>query len=81
MPIVLRYKGYSFFFFSNEGNPIEPLHIHVRKGDAIAKFWIKPAVGVAHSHGLNSNELTELLGIVEENKKLIERSWHEYFGD
>ncbi|MCP4109321.1 MAG: DUF4160 domain-containing protein [Desulfobacteraceae bacterium] len=32
--------GYRFFFYSNEGNPLEPLHIHVRKGEAVAKFWI-----------------------------------------
>ena len=38
MPIVFRYKGYRFFFFSNEGDPREPMHIHVRKGEASAKF-------------------------------------------
>jgi hypothetical protein len=45
MPVVLRYKGYTFFFFSNEGVPREPLHIHVRDGratankDLFAKAW------------------------------------------
>ena len=38
MPVVFRYKGYRFFFYSNEGNPREPLHIHVRKGEAVAKL-------------------------------------------
>ena len=38
MPVVLRYKGYRFFFFSKEGNPLEPLHIHVRNRDATAEF-------------------------------------------
>ncbi len=47
MPVVFRYKGYRFFFYSNEGNPREPLHIHVRKGDAIAKLWLEPFPEVA----------------------------------
>ena len=32
MPIVFRYHGYKFFFYSNEGDPREPVHIHVRQG-------------------------------------------------
>lgn len=29
MPTVLRWKGYRFYFFSNEGS--EPPHIHIDK--------------------------------------------------
>lgn len=79
MPVILRYKGYKFFFFSNEGNPREPVHVHLRKGDAIAKIWIEPEISVAQSHGLSAKELSELLGIVKKNVKLILRSWHEHF--
>jgi hypothetical protein len=28
MPVVFRYRGFRFFFYSNEGNPREPVHIH-----------------------------------------------------
>jgi len=38
MPVVLRYQGYKFFFYSNEGNPLEPAHIHVRLAGKEAKF-------------------------------------------
>lgn len=34
MPVILRIKDYRFFFYSNEGNPREPAHIHVRRGGA-----------------------------------------------
>lgn len=40
MPKVLEINGYKYFFFSNEGNPQEPCHIHVRKAGNLAKFWI-----------------------------------------
>ncbi len=35
MPVVFRYKGYRFFFFSNEGDPLEPMHVHVRRGEVL----------------------------------------------
>ena len=80
MPVVLRYKSYKFFFFSNEGNPRESPHIHVRSGSATAKFWLSPEVRLASSYDLSSSELTELAIITSENRELFERTWHEYFG-
>ncbi|HEO65593.1 MAG TPA: DUF4160 domain-containing protein [Spirochaetes bacterium] len=81
MPIVLRYKGYRFFFFSNEGKPLKPLHIHVRKDEKVAKFWIEPEIALAETYAFSSSELNGLAKIIETNKTLIERSWNEYFGE
>jgi hypothetical protein len=81
MPVVFIYKGYRFFFFSNEGTPREPLHIHVRKGSAVAKFWLDPKPAVAESYGLSPAELRELSDVVAENKDRIERYWNEFFCD
>lgn len=80
MPVILRYKGYTFFFFSNEGDPREPLHVHVRKAGATEKFWVAPQVSVVESYGLNGQELNELVKVVADNRQLIERAWHEFFG-
>ena len=33
MPVVFRHRGFTFFFYSNEGTPREPIHIHVEKND------------------------------------------------
>ena len=79
MPVVFRHKGYRSFFYSNEGDPREPLHIHVRKGEAVAKFWLVPRVCLAESYAMPSAELRELMGVIEANKDLIERYWHEHF--
>jgi len=80
LPVVFRYKGYRFFFFSNECDPLEPLHVHVRKGERVAKFWVEPEVSLAESHGFRSGELKELAGVVLKSKALIRRRWNEYFG-
>lgn len=31
MPIVIRLKGYKIYFWVNEGQPIEPIHVHISK--------------------------------------------------
>lgn len=79
MPVILRYKGYKFFFFSNEGDPFEPPHVHTRKGSDVAKFWLNPNVSLANAYGFSSKELSELSNVIEKNKEHIERSWNEHF--
>lgn len=39
MPVVFRWNGYRFHFFANEGDPREPVHIHISRAGATAKFW------------------------------------------
>ena len=79
MPVVFRYKGFRFFFYSNEGSPREPPHVHARGDGGEAKFWLRPAMRVALSDGLDARTLRELTGVVEQNVELIERTWDEYF--
>ena len=79
MPVVLRYKGYRFFFYSNEGDPREAVHVHVRSAEGEAKFWLQPSVQLADSVGYDARTLRELLGVVAANRDTIERAWHEHF--
>jgi hypothetical protein len=79
MPVVLRYKGFRFFFYSNEGSPREPVHVHVMGAGGEAKFWILPNVALAESNGFDARTLKELLDVVTNNSELIERTWNEYF--
>jgi len=60
MPVVFRRNGFRFFFYSNEGDPREPVHIHVRKGEDEAKFWIGP-VSLASSEGFDARTLREAI--------------------
>ena len=79
MPVVFRYRGFRFFFYSNEGSPREPVHIHVRGADGEAKFWLHPQASLADSEGFDAATLRELLRVVATNADLIENSWHEHF--
>lgn len=79
MPVILRFKGYRFFFYSNEGSPLESAHIHVRNADAEAKFWLLPDVSLARNDGFNARDLKELVNVVEQNSTMFVEAWNEYF--
>ena len=80
MPVILRFKGYIFFFYSNEGNPLEPAHIHIRNAESEAKFWLKPEIFLARNDGFNSKELREIFSIIESNQTQFKETWYDYFG-
>jgi hypothetical protein len=81
MPVVFRDGGLRYYFFSNEGAPREPPHIHVHGGGRDAKIWLEPEPALAESYGFNSGELARILKVVAENRSRILRAWHEHFGD
>ena len=43
MPQVFRAGEYWVYFWTNEGKPLEPVHVHIAKGAPVAdatKIWI-----------------------------------------
>lgn len=79
MPVVFENNGYRFFFFSNECEPLEPLHIHVRRREATAKFWILPQVCLVESYAMSPADIRKIEKIINNNKNIIKRKWNEYF--
>ena len=80
MPVIFRDGGLRFFFYSNEGDPREPVHIHVMRDRDEAKFWLYPAPSVAYNRGFNARALANLLRTVEDRRDEIEKAWHDHFG-
>ena len=76
MPTVARIGPYRFFFFSNEG--LEPPHIHVQRGEALAKFWLLPGE-LSSSVRFSAHELRRLQGMVEERRDEFEAAWNDFF--
>ena len=81
MPTVFRDDGFRFFFYSNEGDPREPVHIHVMKDGREAKFWVEPQVQLDRSHGFDARTLRKLSAVVEEHQRQITEAWHEHFSN
>jgi hypothetical protein len=79
VPVVFRWNGYRFHFFSNEGEPREPAHIHVTRVPPTAKFWLRPEVCLAYNRGFARRLLSELIAVIEERRDEIERAWNDHF--
>jgi hypothetical protein len=74
MPVVLRIRGYRFWFY--EANLDEPPHVHVGKQSSEAKYWLNPIV-LSKSRGFREHELTEIQKIVEEHRDEIFEAWRK----
>ncbi len=57
MPTVLRIGPYRFLFYASDGD--EPIHVHVKCEDNMAKFWIYP-VRLSVSIGFSPHELRDV---------------------
>ena len=89
MPKALRdFLGMSFFFWSNEqsGNALEPIHIHVCKGNPsqnATKFWLLQSGAVELCHNgsqLSENELARATEYIKSNYNAIVAAWYQHFG-
>jgi hypothetical protein len=54
--------------------------VHVERESAAAKFWLDP-VRLEGSKGFSASEIRRIEEMVEENRALLLRVWHEYFGN
>lgn len=79
MPTILFVMGWRFFFYANEGN--EPIHIHCRKGDMEAKFWLDTenfAIEEAHCYNMGARDRREAKKIIFEYFEFIESEWNRF---
>jgi hypothetical protein len=77
MPTVLRLGAYRFFFVSLDR--AEPPHIHVRRENMVAKFWLDPMV-LERAGGFNRAELNAVAKLVHEHRTTFLERWYEFFG-
>ncbi|MCD8123797.1 MAG: DUF4160 domain-containing protein [Lachnospiraceae bacterium] len=87
MPQVFRMGEYWIYFWTNEGDPIEPVHVHIAKGHPTAnstKVWITNA-GKCYLCNNNSqipsHTLRNIMRMVEARSEEILNMWNEYFGE
>ena len=81
MPVVFRTGSLRYHFYSNEGQPPEPAHVHIKGGGCDAKVWIEPEILLADSYGFNPRQLSIILRTVADNRDLLLKAWHDHFGN
>lgn len=79
MPVIFRHRGFNVFFYSNEGSPREPMHVHIEKDECEAKIWVESSMGIAYNDGYNAKQLRELVGLVIAHEARIKRASHDFF--
>ncbi len=80
MPTILFIYGWKLYFYSNESK--EPIHIHVQKGDAQAKFWIiidEIEITEAFSYNFTLANKREVKKIIYQNFDVIVDAWFNHF--
>ena len=87
MPPLYRIGSYILYFWSNESDPLEPVHIHIAEGLANAngtKIWITSTGHAILCHNrahIPVPVLRRLIRFVEANNKEIVEKWQEHFGE
>jgi hypothetical protein len=79
MPTIILVMGWRFFFYSNEGN--EPIHVHCRKGEKEAKYWLDSknfALLEAYSYNMNRKDKREVKKVIFEYFDYIEKEWNRF---
>lgn len=55
------------------------MHVHVEKGDGIAKIWLMPVVRIAYSEGFSVRDKRIILMIVSDNLIILKKGWNAHF--
>jgi len=86
MPKVFDLGPYTIYFWVGEGNPLEPVHVHVTEGTPSpndTKFWITRSGGAVLSQNkgnIGLKRLRDIQAIVESQHRLIVEKWMAKFG-
>ena len=86
MPQVFKIGSYWVFFWANENEPLEPIHVHISAGKpspSATKIWITMAGNCLLAH--NSSEipapiLRNLMRVIEARSAEIVEKWIAFFG-
>ena len=87
MPQIFRIGAYWVYFWSNENDPLEPIHVHVVEGKPRpngTKIWITRAgkclVENNNSH-IPEQVLRNIVRIIEARSCEVIEKWSNFFGE
>ena len=75
MPTI-NIEGYKFRFWASDRG--EPPHVHIMRGEQMAKIWIQSAT-VEYNRGYNLPELNRIVKLTRQNQARLLEVWNEYF--
>lgn len=85
MPQVFKIAGYTVYFWVNENNPLEPVHVHIAKGvpsPNATKIWITKSGKCLLRHNnskIPDKQLRIIMQIIEARNKSVIDLWYSTF--
>lgn len=86
MPQIFRIGPYLIYFWTNEGVPLEPVHVHISEGipsSNATKVWITKTgkcLLANNNSKIPTKTLRVVLSILEARSCEIIEKWGDYFG-
>ncbi len=85
MPQVFKVGSYWVYFWSNEGEPLEPIHVHIAKGSPTAnatKVWITSKGGCYlcnNNSQIPEKILKNIMRVIEARSEDVIEKWYSHF--
>ncbi|MCD8363682.1 MAG: DUF4160 domain-containing protein [Lachnospiraceae bacterium] len=85
MPQIFKIGSYLIYFWSNEDEPLEPIHVHVSEGvpsENSTKIWLTKSgrcLLCNNNSYISARKLKNIMDIIEARHFEIEKKWCEYF--
>lgn len=85
MPQVFKLGSYWVYFWTNENNPLEPIHVHISEGKPVpnaTKIWITKEwrCSLANNNSkIPTVILNKLMRVIEARSTEIIEKWESYF--
>ena len=87
MSQIFKMGEYYIYFWTNENDPLEPIHVHVAKGFPSAnatKIWITSSGNCLLCHNdsrIPNNVLRNIMRTIETRSSFVIQMWQQYFGE
>ncbi|CCX58758.1 putative uncharacterized protein [Blautia hydrogenotrophica CAG:147] len=85
MPQIFKVGNYIIYFWSNENDPLEPIHVHVSEGvpqENSTKIWITQTgkcLLCNNNSRIPKRKLRDIMEIIEARSQEIIQRWTAYF--
>ncbi len=87
MPQVFKIGSYWVYFWANENEPLEPVHVHIAQGNPTmnaTKVWITKAgkcLICNNNSRIPEKVLRNIIRIIEARSNEVIRKWIDFFGE
>lgn len=87
MPQIFKIGSYIVYFWANENDPLEPIHVHVAEGTPsgnATKIWITKAgrcILCNNNSKIPDRILRDIMDVIEARALEVVNKWYDFFNE